>query len=142
MDINPENQFDFWLGEWQAAWGEDGKGTNLVERILDGKVVQENFTAPDLQGISLSVYDPECKLWCQTWVDNNGTYLDFTGTFEEQKMILVRDAIIRGEKCKQRMVWYNIEESQFDWNWERSDDEGKTWRTLWQIKYTRKPTSR
>jgi len=111
MDINPENQFDFWLGEWEATWGEDGKGTNHVERILDGKVVQENFTAPDLHGISISVYDSERKLWCQTWVDNNGTYLDFTGTFEEQKMILVRDAIVRGEKCMQRMVWYNIEES-------------------------------
>ena len=24
--MNPENQFDFWLGEWDAAWGEDGKG--------------------------------------------------------------------------------------------------------------------
>jgi hypothetical protein len=71
-------------------------------------------------------------------VDNNGSYLDFTGTFEDGKMILVRDAVVRGEKCKQRMIWYNIEESQFDWNWERSDDGGITWRTLWQIKYTRK----
>jgi hypothetical protein len=37
MDINPENQFDFWLGEWEATWGEDSKGTNHVQRILDGK---------------------------------------------------------------------------------------------------------
>jgi hypothetical protein len=54
MDINPENQFDFWLGEWEAAWREAGKGTNHVERILDGKVVQENFVGPDLHGISFS----------------------------------------------------------------------------------------
>jgi hypothetical protein len=51
-------------------------------------------------------------------VDNNGTYLDFTGTFEDGKMTLVRDAIVRGEKCKQRMVWYDIEEGQFHWNWD------------------------
>ena len=140
--MNPENQFDFWLGEWEAAWGGDGKGMNHVERILDGKVVQEDFNAPDLHGISISVYDPERKLWCQTWVDNNGTYLDFTGRFENGKMILWRDAIVGGKQCKQRMVWYNIEEAQFEWNWERSDDGGSTWRTLWQIKYTRKPISR
>jgi hypothetical protein len=53
-------------------------------------------------------------------------------------MTLSRDAIVRGEQCRQRMVWYNIEESQFDWNWERSDDGGQTWRVLWQIHYTRK----
>jgi hypothetical protein len=105
---------------------------------MDGRVIQENFSAPDLQGMSVSVYDSERKAWCQTWVDNNGTYLDFTGKFEDEKMILVRDAVVRGDACKQRMVWYNIEPSQFDWNWERSDDGGKTWRTLWQIKYRRK----
>lgn len=53
-------------------------------------------------------------------------------------MILARDAIIRGETCKQRMVWYDIEHHQFNWNWERSDDGGQTWRTLWQIHYTRR----
>jgi hypothetical protein len=138
MEIKPEHQFDFWLGEWKARWGEDGEGTNHVTKILDGNVVQEDFRGPDLHGLSVSVYDSERQLWCQTWVDNNGTYLDFTGRFENGKMILSRDAIVRGERCKQRMVWYNIEEDQFDWNWERSDDGGQTWRVLWQIKYKRK----
>ena len=136
--MDPENQFDFWLGEWEATWGEDGQGTNHVRRILDGKVVQEDFAAPNLHGLSFSVYDPERKLWCQTWVDNNGSYLDFTGRFENDKMILSRDAIIRGQVCKQRMVWFNINTNQLDWNWERSDDGGQSWRALWQIKYTRK----
>jgi hypothetical protein len=137
MNDNPDSQFDFWLGDWNVTWGEDGKGTNHIVRILDGKIIQENFSAPDLQGISVSVYDPERKLWCQTWVDSNGTYLDFTGNFENGKMILNRDAIVRGEACKQRMVWYNIQANGFVWNWERSDDDGQTWRTLWQIRYQR-----
>ena len=138
MDRNPENQFDFWLGEWNVTWGEDGKGTNHIERILDGKIIQENFIAPDLHGISVSVYDPERSVWCQTWVDNNGTYLDFTGKFEDGKMTLSRDAIVKGQACRQRMVWWDIQENKFDWNWERSDDNGKSWRVLWQIHYTRK----
>ena len=138
MDNNLEHQFDLWLGEWAVTWGEDGKGTNHILRIMDDKIIQENFSAPDLKGMSVSVYDPERGLWCQTWVDNNGTYLDFTGKFEDGKMILIRDAIVRGEVCKQRMVWHNIEAGQFDWNLERSDDDGNTWRVLWQIKYKRK----
>ena len=32
----PETQFDFWLGEWDCTWGDDGAGRNRVERILDG----------------------------------------------------------------------------------------------------------
>ena len=138
MSINPEKQFDFWLGEWDVTWGEDGKGTNHIERILDGKIIQENFSAPDLKGMSVSSYDPERGLWRQTWVDNSGSYLDFTGKFENGKMILSRDAIVKGQACNQRMVWHNIEADKFDWNWERTDDGGSTWRVLWQIKYTRR----
>ena len=138
MNDNPETQFDFWLGAWDCTWGEDGKGSNRVLRIMDDKVIQENFSAPDLLGMSVSVYDPERKVWCQTWVDNNGTYLDFTGGFGDGRMVLVRDAVVRGEACKQRMVWFNIEPGQFDWNWERSDDGGQTWRVLWKIRYVRK----
>ncbi|MCC6499902.1 MAG: hypothetical protein IT313_06505 [Anaerolineales bacterium] len=138
--MNPENQFDFWLGEWDVTWGEDGKGTNRIERILDGKIIRENFDGGGLQGLSFSAYDSERNLWCQTWVDNTGSYLDFTGKLDEEKMILSRDAIVKGEACKQRMVWYNIDTNRFNWNWERSDDGGVTWRVLWQIKYQRKLT--
>ncbi len=141
MTTIPENQFDFWLGDWDLAWGDNNKGRNLIERTMNGKVIQENFT-DDLpegyRGMSMSVYDPERGLWCQTWVDNQGSYLDFTGKFEDGKMILSRDAIVKGEACKQRMVWFDIEANQFKWNWERSDDNGQTWKVLWHLQYTRR----
>jgi hypothetical protein len=105
---------------------------------MDKKIIQENFSSPDLEGMSVSSYDRERGFWCQTWVDNNGSYLDFTGKFDDGRMVLRRDAVVRGEPCKQRMVWYNIEADQFNWNWERSDDGGTTWRVVWQIKYRRK----
>ena len=138
MSENPERQFDFWLGEWDCTWGEDGHATNRIEQILDGKVIQEKFESGGLHGISHSVWDAERELWCQTWVDNNGSYLDFTGGFRDRQMILSRNAIVRGEVCKQRMVWHNITVDEFDWNWERSDDGGDTWKVNWQIKYKRK----
>ena len=43
MDTSPATQFDFWLGAWDVTWGADGAGTNHVTRILDEKIVQENF---------------------------------------------------------------------------------------------------
>jgi hypothetical protein len=51
--------------------------------------------------------------------------------------VLSRDAIVEGQPAKQRMVWFNITADAFDWHWDRSDDGGDTWKTLWAIRYTR-----
>ena len=138
-EIAPEQQFDFWLGEWDVTW-EGGSGTNLVRRILDDKVIEENFDGrpgENLIGHSLSAYQP-ARGWLQTWVDNQGSYLEFAGGWEDGKMILRREAVVDGQPCRQRMVWYNLAADEFDWNWERSDDEGATWRVLWIIHYQRR----
>lgn len=133
------NQFDFWVGKWQAEW-EGGKGTNDISKILNGCVVFEQFDATPsspLIGRSYTVYSSRTGQWQQTWVDNSGGYLDFTGSWQDEKMILSRSFEIKGKKVMQRMVWYNISEKEFDWNWERSDDDGKTWKANWKIHYTR-----
>jgi len=133
-------QFDFWIGEWDAAWGDDGKGSNIITAALDSCVILENFDgtpSTELRGMSVSTFDARAGKWKQTWVDNQGGYLDFVGEFKDGKMILQRQAIIEGKDVQQRMVWHNIAGKEFDWNWERSDD-GEAWKVLWQIHYTRK----
>src|SRR5438445_581393 len=77
--------------------------------------------------------------WKQTWVDNEGGYLDFIGEFKDGQMVLAREAVRRdGSKVQQRMVFKNIGRNEFDWSWERSLDGGKTWEVLWPIHYKRK----
>lgn len=140
------HQFDFWVGEWTAEWKDaDGNlahGSNHVIRLFDGCVIEENFDGrpgTELIGKSFSVYDKRQKQWKQTWVDNSGGYLDFTGGFTDGKMILSRKAISRkGIPVAQRMIYYNIEENSFEWNWEISYDNGKTWDLKWKLNYTRK----
>ncbi|HET6349029.1 MAG TPA: hypothetical protein VFH88_08100 [Candidatus Krumholzibacteria bacterium] len=139
--IPPEtDQFNFWLGDWDAAMGGDAHGSNHITKRWDRVIVEEFNGAPGspLEGHSVSVFDPNSKLWKQTWVDNQGAYLDFTGTFQEDRMILSRAFEKNGKTIHQRMVWYNIKPDSFDWNWERSLDDGKTWEVMWQIRYTRK----
>lgn len=139
-------QFDFWIGEWKLEWkDQSGKiqfGTNSITKILDGCVIEENFDGGEsmpLKGKSNSVYNSFTKKWYQTWVDNTGGYLDFIGSFVNDKMILNREYIDQsGKRIMQRMVWYNISKNELDWNWERSEDEGKTWEVKWKIHYTRK----
>jgi Protein of unknown function (DUF1579) len=142
-----QKQFDFWVGEWDVTFpgntaDSTGHGTNNITRVLDGCVVQENFyskDAQDLRGISVSTYDTRDGKWKQTWVDNQGGYLDFTGGFKDGQMILSREFTnTTGKKISQRMVWKNIKPAEFDWSWERSEDGGQTWKVMWPIHYVRR----
>jgi len=139
---HPEShQFDFWVGEWDVSW-DGGKGHNSIRKILDDCVIEENFNglpSIPLVGRSLSVFSPQYARWHQTWVDNQGSYLDFIGEWNEdtQKMILERDDMVGGKHIKQRMAWYNIAADTLDWNWERSEDGGISWNPQWIIHYSR-----
>jgi len=142
-----QKQFDFWVGEWDLTWprniaGEMAQGSNSVKRTLDGCVVQENFSALDsmpLRGMSVSTFDARSGKWKQTWVDNQGAYLDFVGQFKDGQMTLQRKAMKPdGSRVQQRMIYKNISPNEFDWSWERSLDNGKTWQVLWPIHYKRK----
>jgi hypothetical protein len=142
-----QKQLEFWVGEWDLTWpgnspSETAHGTNSVQRILDGCIVQENFSSGDaahLRGQSVSMFDALAGRWKQTWVDNEGGYLDFIGEFKNGQMILAREAIRPdGTKVLQRMVFKNISHDEFDWSWEGSKDGGKTWAVLWPIHYKRK----
>jgi hypothetical protein len=138
-------QFDFWIGKWKAEWenrdGSIAEGINIVSKALGGCVIEENFDGNpgiDFIGKSISVYNPSTKKWQQTWVDNSGGYMVFTGEFKDEKMILEREIVNpEGKKIKQRMVFYNISPDSFDWNWEKSNDEGKSWELSWKIHYSR-----
>lgn len=144
-----QKQLDFWVGEWSLTWPSDkpgtlDHGTNTIRRILDGCVVEENFSAESsghLRGRSVSLFEPQSGKWKQTWVDNEGSYLDFTGQFEIGQMILMRSATRNGQPTLQRMVFKNITPNEFDWSWESSSDSGKTWQVNWPIHYKRQPKS-
>ncbi len=142
-----QRQLEFWVGEWDLTWpgekqGEVGHGTNTVRRVLETCVVEENFSgesAMHLRGMSVSIFDTRAGKWKQTWVDNEGAYLDFVGEFKDGQMILARDAVrADGTKVIQRMVFKNISHNEFDWSWEASKDGGKTWEVQWPIHYKRK----
>jgi len=139
IELDAARQFDFWLGEWDCTWEDGGVrhvGTNSVYLDLGGTVVVESFDARpslDYQGLSYSVYDRRQQCWKQTWVDSDANYLDFTGRLEDGAMELRRSA---GGSLF-RMRWENIEQDSLDWSWQRSDDEGETWTTLWRIEYSR-----
>jgi hypothetical protein len=56
----------------------------------------------------------------------------------DDKMILSRSFINDDKEIHQRMIFYNIKNNSFDWNWERSKDAGETWELRWKVHYERK----
>lgn len=147
-ELEADEYFDFWLGSWELSWedadGTQGHGINHVERVLDGNVIKENFEAhtgsyKGFIGKSYSVYNTRTGEWKQTWVDNNGGYLDFTGEFDGDKRIFKRKGINpEGEEILQRMIFYDITENSMTWDWEISEDNGETWQLRWRIFYERR----
>ena len=137
---NTENTFDFWLGKWDAYWNDSLKGTNVIKKTLKNKVVEENFSYNDKTfiGRSWSMFDATTKTWKQTWVDDAGAYLLFTGGQEGKDVILTMTdtRTVKGKTVYMRMIFYNITKDNFDWDWQSSEDKEK-WTTVWAIKYKR-----
>ncbi|MFN1834864.1 hypothetical protein AB2B38_006340 [Balneola sp. MJW-20] len=144
---DPTSYYDFWVGEWDLTWtdpnGEEGTGINLIEKTLDGKVIQEHFEAlsgqlAGFKGTSISVYNPS-NGWHQAWADNNGGYIDLHGLTDGTKRIFqTKEQVTTQGTSMSRMVFYDISKDSFTWDWEASSDGGKTWKLSWRIYYVRR----
>ena len=142
---SPESkQLDFWIGEWDLTYksgNQEGRSRNRISKTLDGCVVLEEFTGPPgtpLVGRSHSTFDRTTKQWKQTWVDNTANYLDFSGgLLPDGRMHFAREAGPAGKRFRQRMVWNEVKADSMKWLWQRSDDEGASWKTTWEIGYRR-----
>ena len=142
--IDDPTLFDFWVGEWNLTWknqdGTSGSGKNHIIKILNGKVIQENFEDSNgYKGMSLSVFSSKRKTWHQAWADSQEGYYNFEGGLEGNMPVfktIMRE--VDGKKIIQRMKFYDITKDSLVWEWEITKDGGITWESQWRIYYTRK----
>lgn len=135
------SQFDFWVGEWRVT-DEAGtfQGTNRVESILDGCVVQENWTgAQGTMGHSYNVFAKGHGKWHQTWVDSNGTLLLLDGGLEDGKMMLRGETPARDGKgiVSHEISWEALSNGRVRQVWRISNDGGSSWKNAFVGIYTR-----
>jgi len=143
IDSTLVRAFDFWVGDWEVSWiGSDSTriiGSNTVAKILDGKVIQENFVDPsrNFKGTSISVFNPQTKQWHQAWADNNGGYYEFIGEVDGDDRIFKTEAKDK-RGAIYRMIFTEIEKDSFIWKWQGIRSGWDKWKTVWEINYKRK----
>jgi hypothetical protein len=146
-------QLDFWVGEWTVKvharatptsdqWA-DSIGTQHVHPVLSGCAIQENFSsaAPNqFAGKSFSAYVAPQKKWRQTWVDDSGGYLAFTGGPEDGSAMTLygEPRSTEGKEVQMRMVYSNPTPTSLHWEWQRTDDSWATHALMISIEYTRR----
>ena len=134
-----QHEFDFWVGEWDAYWGDSIRGTNTITKEQNNFVLHEHFA--DFKGFtgeSWSVFSVPEQKWKQTWVDKSGAYIALTGEFGTNGMELFCEKIKNGKKVKYRMLYKNNQPDGFDWEWSSQAEGEKDWKINWAIHYQRK----
>lgn len=134
------HQFDFWIGEWEVTANDQVAGTNSIQPILDGCVLQEKWSgASGSAGSSLNFYNPQEDRWEQFWVWRNGTTIHTKGGYSDGTMILQGESQNRdGETVLNKISWYDNEDGTVRQHWEISKDDGDSWSTVFDGMYRRK----
>ena len=137
--------FDFWIGEWDVqptgtTRGPIGSGsTSIIERQLDGCVIQENWQP--LGGVgagkSFNIYNSATKQWEQYYVDSRGTITLYKGVFKDDGNLYF-EADQFGTPNRIRMTFFNQGPSQVRQLGHVSTDGGKTWVVTFDLTYVRK----
>lgn len=136
------SQFDFWVGEWEVVTtaGDKPAGRSRIEKILDGWVIQENWTSASASsGKSFNTYDPRTRRWRQHWVDDSGTVTDYVdGVFKDGSLRFEASSIDPDGSKKQRtMTFFDQGPDRVRQLGEVSADGGKTWQVEFDLTYRR-----
>ena len=142
-DQAEQRQFDFWAGDWEVTANDKIAGSNRVDLILNGCVLQENWQGAGpggVRGTSFNIYDKATGHWHQSWVDSTGFLLQLDGGLVDGVMVL------RGERPSpdgkgltlHRISWTPLPDGTVRQLWEASTDDGNTWSVLFDGLYSRK----
>lgn len=142
---SPEHrQFDFWIGAWEVR-KPDGTvaGTNRIETLYDGCALRENWKgAGGSVGTSLNLYDAARGVWHQTWVDGRGGLLLLEGGLEGDAMVMRGRRPSREEPSTEvlhEIRWEPLDDGRVRQLWRASEDDGASWRVLFEGLYSTAP---
>jgi hypothetical protein len=140
------HKLDFWVGKWDVYENRNGtlNGTDIVEKIVAGCAIVENWREADGsgEGKSLFYYQKAKKQWKQVWVTDAGPIK------EKQLIEELKDGGIRfqgeiphadGSSHFDRTTLTPVSGGHVHQVIEISRDAGRTWETVFDADYRRSP---
>jgi hypothetical protein len=139
---NPENrQLDYWLGNWKiGAEGSSGNAHSTVSLSLDKCLIIENWDGGrGHYGQNIFGYSADDKSWYGMFADNEGRVHVFSsgkvssGSAEFEG----KSHGPNGETVLNRVKVARIGPDKVEQTWEKSNDNGATWSTVFRGEYSR-----
>lgn len=129
-------QLDYWLGAWRVG----GSGTSTVSLSLDQCVVTEQWdTGTGLKGENVFAYSTDDKQWHGLYVDNQGRVHVLTGTVTSGVATFAGPSFGTDAKpVLNRITIARHGANAVEQTWEKSSDNGATWKTEFTGAYARR----
>lgn len=133
--------FDFWIGEWTVTQNGQFAGNSSIQPILGHCTIFEQWeSANGTFGKSFNYYDPGHDHWRQIWIDDSGSFIEFTGEARDGGIFYTAETITPadGSVTHHKFEFTVIGEDGVRQYWETSTDGGETWQSIWDGHYKRK----
>jgi len=132
-------EFDFWIGEWTAMNPQGVTvGSSSIQLILGHCVIFENWSTPVSSGKSVNIFSADDHKWHQTWVDDRGALMQYSGGLVDGRMVLDAETTVEGRRALARLSFSRLPNGDVRQHGERSFDGGRTWTSTFEMHYTRK----
>jgi tetratricopeptide (TPR) repeat protein len=139
---NPQYKaFDFWIGEWEVFNQRGQKvGENSIRKIMKDCIIIENWqSARGSKGQSINYLDPSSSEWKQTWIDEGGQIIRYSGQVIDGSMYFNGEFIDKdGNRELARVVLEPLSNGNVHHVIEHSKDYGKSWYTWFDGVYVKK----
>jgi hypothetical protein len=139
---NPQSrQFDFWLGNWAITYlGAPGGSVSTVSLMLDQCMLVESWNGgKGHSGQNWFAYSADDHAWHGMFADNQGRVHVFEGTVEPGVAEFRGPSrAADGTLALNRIRVVRVNADQVEQSWEKSTDQGRTWKTEFRGEYHRK----
>jgi hypothetical protein len=141
---NPETrQLDYWLGDWSVGNpGSSDAGKSEISLSLDKCLFVERWgNGKGHTGENVFGYSADDKTWRALFADNEGrVHIFVEGTVASGSAEFHGPSRgPNGESFLNRVKIIRVSADKVEQIWEKSTDNGATWKTVFSGEYSRKP---
>jgi hypothetical protein len=137
-------QMDFWLGDWTVTYpGMSGSSTSKVDVSLDKCLIVESWDGgKGHRGQNMFAYSADDRSWHGMFADNQGRVHVFEGKVAQGSAEFTGPSRgPHGEAVLNRIKVVRVNADKVEQSWEKSTDDGATWKMEFRGEYSRKKPS-